>query len=79
MPKSKKYLIACSGGPDSMALLEQYHKDIACICHVNYHARKSADRDMKIVEDYAKKHKIKIMIHNVNPSIYRKKKFNFES
>ena len=34
---------------------------------------------MKIVEDYAKKHKIKIMIHNVNPSIYRKKKFNFES
>ena len=79
MPKSKKYLIACSGGPDSMALLDQYRKDIVCICHVNYHARKSANHDQHIVEAYAKKHKIPLMIHKVNPAIYKKKKFNFEA
>ena len=78
MPKSKKYLIACSGGPDSMALLDQYHKDIVCICHVNYHSSKSANRDQHIVESYAKKHKIKCLVYNVDPKIY-KKKFNFES
>ncbi|MCF0227588.1 MAG: tRNA lysidine(34) synthetase TilS [Malacoplasma sp.] len=79
MPKSKKYIIACSGGPDSMALLDQYQKDIVGICHVNYHFRKSANRDMKIVSDYAKKHKIPLYIKEVNPNVYKKTKFNFES
>ena len=62
-----------------MALLDQYRKDIVCICHVNYHARKSANHDQHIVEAYAKKHKIPLMIHRVNPAIYKKKKFNFEA
>jgi len=32
-----KYLAAVSGGPDSMALLSKYHKEIYGVCHVNYH------------------------------------------
>ncbi|MCF0124419.1 MAG: hypothetical protein HUJ68_01445 [Clostridia bacterium] len=62
-----------------MALLDQYRQDIACIVHVNYHYRPSADRDEKIVRDYAKKHKIKINVFNVDSKEYIDKRFNFES
>ena len=79
MPKNKKYLIACSGGPDSMALLDKYHKDIVCICHVNYHIRPSSDRDQKIVTEYAKKHNINIEVKNIKKSTSAKHKSNFEA
>jgi len=51
----KKYLIACSGGPDSMALLNM-HKDKyeLFVCHINYHHRLTADRDENIVKSYCK-------------------------
>ena len=49
----KRVLVACSGGPDSMALLDmtkdRYEVHVA---HVNYHKRKTADRDERIVRDY---------------------------
>ena len=43
--KKKKYLLACSDGPDSMALfkmllLEGYQFSVA---HVNYHLRQESD------------------------------------
>lgn len=50
----KYIVVACSGGPDSMALLDQLYKlghDIV-VAHVNYHKRDSAFRDEKIVRDY---------------------------
>lgn len=57
--KPQRVLIACSGGPDSMALLDIY-KDFyeVYVAHVNYHKRKSANRDEKIVKDYCEKHYI---------------------
>ena len=60
LKKEKKYLVAVSGGCDSMMLLSLCVKqgyDIV-IAHVNYKLRKSADRDEKIVSDYCKKHKL---------------------
>lgn len=51
-----KCVVACSGGPDSMALLDQLNKqgkDIV-VAHVNYKHRDTADRDEKIVKEYCK-------------------------
>lgn len=57
--KNKKYLVACSGGPDSMALLDM-HKDkySLMVAHINYHKRDTAKRDENIVRDYCKKNNI---------------------
>ena len=45
----KEVLIACSGGPDSMALLDMYkNKKKVIVCHINYHKRKTAKRDENI-------------------------------
>lgn len=57
------YLVACSGGPDSMALLDMFKdKYNLSVCHVNYHKRQSADRDELIVRQYCKKNKIKCYV-----------------
>lgn len=55
-----KLVIACSGGPDSMALFELCLREgIEIVCaHVNYHHRDSADRDQKIVEEMCRIHQV---------------------
>ena len=60
------YLVGVSGGPDSMALLDMcYKKKLNIIaCHINYHKRKSANRDERILRDYCKKNNIKLIIKN---------------
>ena len=57
---SKRYLIAVSGGPDSMALFDMVRKSGAYIeaAHVNYHKRETAKRDEDIVRGYCKKYGI---------------------
>ncbi|MDI9540016.1 MAG: tRNA lysidine(34) synthetase TilS [Bacillota bacterium] len=62
LEKEKKYLVAVSGGSDSMMLLSLCVKqgyDIV-VAHVNYKLRKSADRDEKIVSDFCKKHQLSL-------------------
>ncbi|MGI6510402.1 MAG: tRNA lysidine(34) synthetase TilS [Erysipelotrichaceae bacterium] len=64
LKKEKKYLVAVSGGCDSMMLLSLCVKlgyDIV-VAHVNYKLRKSADRDERIVSDYCENHKIALYV-----------------
>lgn len=59
-----KCVVACSGGPDSMALLDQLNKqgrDIA-VAHVNYKHRDTADRDENIVKEYCQKYGIPVRV-----------------
>lgn len=75
--KNLKYIIAVSGGPDSMFLLDNLVKnefDII-VSHVNYHKRWSSNIDQKIVEDYCKEHKLILEIKNVKPEEYTKGNF----
>ncbi|GHU48015.1 hypothetical protein FACS1894218_3800 [Bacilli bacterium] len=67
-----KYLAGVSGGPDSMALLNMYRSRIKMVCHVNYHHRRTANRDANIVERYCKDHKIPYSALNITPTIYKK-------
>ena len=57
-----KIIVACSGGPDSMALLDMERREghEIVICHVNYKKRKSADRDEKYVNTYCQKYDIPV-------------------
>ena len=69
-----KILVACSGGPDSMALLDMERKQNheIVVCHVNYKKRKSADRDEKYVKEYCNQYDIPVYTlypefpHNTN-------------
>ncbi|MCL8210169.1 tRNA lysidine(34) synthetase TilS [Spiroplasma attinicola] len=75
--KNLNYLVAVSGGPDSMFLLDNLVKnnfDIV-VCHVNYHKRWSSNVDQKIIEDYCKEHNIRLEIKNVKASEYTKGNF----
>jgi bifunctional protein TilS/HprT len=59
--KNKKYLVAVSGGSDSMALISALHesKFKLIVVHVNYQFRKSALDDQNLVINYCQKNKIK--------------------
>lgn len=71
LDKKKKYLLACSYGPDSMALfkmllLEGYQFSVA---HVNYHLRQESDLEMDSLSRYCKDNKIELFILNVSEKI----------
>lgn len=55
-PKNCIYLIAVSGGPDSMALLNMLKNQgyQLVICHVNYHKRKESNYEQEKIEEYGK-------------------------
>ena len=57
-----KIIVACSGGPDSMALLDMTRKEghEIVVCHVNYKKRKSADRDERYVKEYCQQYGITV-------------------
>ena len=71
----KKYLVACSGGPDSMALLDMFKdKYELYVCHINYHKRTSANRDERIVKEYCKENNIPFIKYDYKET----KKGNFQ-
>ena len=76
--KNNRYLIAVSGGPDSMALLDivRNKKKYIEVAHVNYHKRDSAINDEKLVRRYCRKYKIKFHLLDVYPD---EVKGNFQS
>lgn len=71
-----KKLAAVSGGPDSMALLHKYQKDIYAVCHVNYHKRATANRDEKIVKKFCKENNIRFFSKQVTQKDYEKYQSN---
>ena len=71
LDKSKKYLLACSFGPDSMALfhmlqIEGYNFDCAI---VNYHLRKESDSEVDGLLSYASKFNIVVHVYDVKEKI----------
>lgn len=69
-------LLAISGGPDSMFLLEKYKNKKVVVAHVNYHKRKDSDVDEKIVVDFCNKHNIVCKVLNLKN---KKATGNFQS
>lgn len=60
LDKSKKYLLACSYGPDSMALFGMLLKEgfTFQVAHVNYHKRDISNYEEQALKDYCQKHNI---------------------
>lgn len=64
--ENKKWLIAVSGGPDSMALVKlclDWNLNIG-IAHVNYHHRNSANEEEEYVRSFARSHSIPCFVYN---------------
>ncbi len=73
LDKNKKYLLACSFGPDSMALFDMlvkqgYHFEVAI---VNYHLREESTSEVNGLLDYASRFNIKVHVHDVDYKIER--------
>ena len=71
LDKSQKYLLACSHGPDSMALFfmlkeEGYNFAVA---HVNYHLREESDQEQKELMAYCAKNNIELYVKEVTESL----------
>ena len=63
---SKKYLLACSFGPDSMALFSllleyEFNFDVA---HVNYHLRKESDAEENGLKAFCDEKNVKLYVYN---------------
>ena len=76
---NSKVIIACSGGPDSMCLLNllirlKTKKNLELIvAHVNHKLRSVSDNEAKMVEDYAKKNKVTFELQELD---YQNTKFS---
>ena len=71
LDKNQKYLLACSHGPDSMALFfmlkeEGYNFAVA---HVNYHLREESDEEQKELEAYCAKNSVELYVKEVTESL----------
>ncbi len=75
---NKSFIIAVSGGPDSMSLLDLFKDKIVAVCHVNYKKRVDSYIDQKIVEDYCNLHNIKCYVKEVK-YLDNDKNENFQS
>ena len=74
LKKGRKYLLGCSFGPDSMALFtmllkEKFNFEVA---HVNYHLREESDQEMRNLQAFCEKKKIKLHILEVEKGTIKK-------
>ncbi|CAG8453571.1 1142_t:CDS:2 [Racocetra fulgida] len=72
LAKNILYILAVSGGPDSLFLLEKMHLGgyNLAVAHVNYKKRKNSDYDEKIVKNYCQKYSLPCEIYQVQNSEY---------
>ena len=66
----KKYVIAVSGGPDSMALLHMYRKYVKAVCTVKYNKRTDCQYDVDCVKKLTDKYNIPLEILDVTQQMY---------
>ena len=66
LDRNKLYIIAVSGGPDSMFLLEKMRdeKYNLVVAHVNYKKRNSSDYDEKLVRNYCQKYSLPYEVYH---------------
>lgn len=71
LDKNKKYLLACSFGPDSMALFDMLFENSIPfdVAHVNYHLREESDNEERLLKEYCSQKSIKLYVHNVDKKI----------
>ena len=64
LSKDKKYVLACSYGPDSMALFDMLLKEgfVFVVAHVNYHKRDVSNYEEESLRKYCKEHNVKIEV-----------------
>lgn len=69
--KKDKYLLACSFGPDSMALCEMLRQEKYnfSVAHVNYHLREESNQETEGLKQYCKKYDIELFILDVKEII----------
>lgn len=71
LDKNKKYLLACSFGPDSMALCEMLRQEKYnfSIAHVNYHLREESNQETAGLKKYCERYNIPLFILEVKEPI----------
>ena len=71
LDKNRKYLLACSYGPDSMALFDMLLKEgyNFAVAHVNYHLRKESNEEEYQLRNYCMNHGVKIFVKNVDENL----------
>jgi hypothetical protein len=81
--RQKKYLVAFSGGPDSVYLLfrlAQFYRDElkkhVALVYINYHDSSFVDKEEEIVSYYQNKYQLKLYRKDV--TFWKYKKINFE-
>ena len=71
LEKNKHYLLACSFGPDSMALFDMLLKEgyKFTVAHVNYHLRKESNEEEAQLRDFCFNHGVGIYVKDVDENL----------
>ena len=71
LDKNKKYLLACSFGPDSMALFDMLLKEgyKFAVAHVNYRLRSEADDEEISLRNYCMRNGVQIFVNKVTENL----------
>ncbi|MHA3839063.1 tRNA lysidine(34) synthetase TilS [Mycoplasma sp. HF14] len=67
---NNKYLLAVSGGSDSMFLLDRYKNENIVVAHLNYHQRDDSNIETDIVKNFCARHKIKLFVLELSKEDY---------
>ena len=69
--KKKTYLLACSYGPDSMALFQMLLNEGYCfsVAHVNYHLREESTKETESLKRFCNEKHVPIFIYDVKETI----------
>src|SRR5437763_7203289 len=72
LAKDRLYILAVSGGPDSMFLLDKMRLEgfNLVVAHVNYKKRENSDYDEKLVRNYCQKYSLPCEVYQFQGSEY---------